>query len=278
MRFGARVHDFGKGTVEELAPQIAAKGFSCVQLALAKAITNIDSGLGRLNPGLAYHIGSVFSQNQLQIAVLGCYINMIHPDPTERRKLIERFKEHIRYARDFGASIVGTETGSLNADYSSHPGNDSEEAFQSLLPVVAELVAEAEKFGVFVCIEGVASHTVTTNAKMKRVLETIQSNNLQVIFDPVNLITAANHQEQDRIINEAFEWFGEKIITIHAKDFIIENGKKKIVPVGQGWLNYELFLKTLKTRKPYINLMLEDARPETAAASMQFLNELDQVI
>ncbi len=41
---------------------------------------------------------------------------MIHPDCHVRRKELERFKEHIRFARDFGCSIVGTETGNVNPD------------------------------------------------------------------------------------------------------------------------------------------------------------------
>ena len=89
---------------------------------------------GRLNPGLAGYIGEALRQRGVQIAVLSCYINLIHPDPRERRKQIELFKEHLRFVRDFGCGIVATETGSLNPDWAG----------------LEEMVAEAERFGVLV--------------------------------------------------------------------------------------------------------------------------------
>ena len=81
MRIGVRAHDFGKLPAEELAARISARGLSCVQLALSKAIAGIDLKPGELNPGMAFHIGQAFHRHGLQIAVLGCYINPIHPDP-----------------------------------------------------------------------------------------------------------------------------------------------------------------------------------------------------
>lgn len=268
---GVRAHDFPEKNIEALAAHIEEKGYSCIQLALAKALPDIHSGLGSITPGLAKYIKETLSQHNLSIAVLGCYINPIHPHEGVRRQSLERFKEHIRFARDFGCSIVGTETGSMNEDFSYHPDTHSEVGFNLLLKSVAELVEEAEKFGVFVGIEGVTSHTVSTPKKMKRVLDTIASNNLQVIFDPVNLLSIENYKKQDDIIKESFELFGDKIIIIHAKDFIIEDGKMKTVETGKGMLNYELLFKFLKERKPYIEILFEDSKAENADEIRQFV-------
>jgi L-ribulose-5-phosphate 3-epimerase len=274
LTFGVRGHDFGKSSAPELARKIKSKNFTCLQLALAKAISGIDGGPGHLNPGLARHIGAVFAENRIQIAVLGCYVNLTHPDPAERENGLTRFKEHLRFCRDFGCSIVGTETGSLNADYSFHPENHGEAAFQTLLSSLASLVSEAEKFGVMVGIEAVATHVVNTPQRMKRVLDTIASGNLQVIFDPVNLLTTANYLEQDRIIEDAFELFGERIQALHAKDFQLKAGKIQTVPAGQGDLNYPLLFKRLLPAKPYIYTLLEDTRPEFMETSRDYLTGL----
>ena len=273
MILGVRAHDYGKTSVEELAKRIAAKGFTSVQLPLSKAIADIDTGLGRLNPGMAGYIRDVFAAHNLKIAILGCYIHLVHSDLEIRRQGLERFKEHLRYARDFGCSIVGTESGSVNPGDPSSP-NHTEEAFQTLVNSVTELVAEAEKFGVMVGIEGVAKETLSSPEKIKLLIDTVKSNNLQIIFDPFNLITVDNYQSQDEIYQKSFELFGDRIVIIHAKDFIIENGKIQQVPVGKGMLNYELLLKLIKTRKPYINVMLEGASPETAVESGEFLKTL----
>lgn len=274
MRIGARAHDFGRLKVDELAKKIAEKDVSCIQLALTKAVADFNYDSGMISPGLANYIKQTFEKKNLSIAVLGCYVNIIHPDLQERRCLLNKFKEHIRYARDFGCSIVGTETGSVNHDYSFNPENHGEAALETLIESVKELVEEAEKFGVIVCIEGVTSHVVNTPEKMRRVLDSIQSNNLQVIFDPVNFLSVENSHLQDEVIEKSFELFGDRIAIIHAKDFIIDGGQMKVVEAGSGLLNYRLLLKLIKTHKPYIEILLENAKEETIHESIQYLKEL----
>jgi L-ribulose-5-phosphate 3-epimerase len=276
MNFGARAHDFGKLTLEELSPLIAAKGASCIQLALTKVNAGISEEPGQLSPSYASHVAEIFRRHGIRIAVLGCYINLIHPDLTERKKLLERFKELLRLARDFGCSIVGSETGSVNTDYSFNPESHGEKPLQTLIGNVAELVETAEKFGVCVGIEGVAKHVANTPERLHKVLEAVDSPNLQVIFDPVNFLTAENHQNHKAIISEAFDRFGPKIQIIHAKDYVVENGQIKTVPAGKGLLNYEFFVKLLQEHKPNIDIMLEDTKPEFFEGSMAFLRELEE--
>ena len=234
MRLGVRAHGFGKLPVDELAARIAAKKICCVQLALNKAIAGLDLKPGDLNPGLAFHVGQAFARQGIQIAVLGCNINPIHPDPQTRAALLGWFREHLRFARDFGCGVVALESGSVNADYSPHADNHGEPAFQTMLASLATLVAEAERFGVIVGFEAVATHTVSTPQKMRRVLDVIGSSNLQVVFDPVNLLTRENHRDQQRIVAESLELFGDRIIAVHAKDFVVDATGLRTVPAGRG--------------------------------------------
>jgi len=271
---GGRAHDFGKLPVEELAVKISKQGYSYIQLALAKAVAGIDTSLGKLSPGMGNYIRDVFRKENVEIAVLGCYINPIHPSIDERRKDLERFKEHIRFARDFGCSIVGTETGSLKAGGSSDYDNESEEAFETFMESLRDLVSEAEKFGVIVGIEGGKNEVVTTPQRMKRVLDLIPSNNLQVIYDPTNYISPSNWEDQDQIIKEAFELFGDRMVAVHGKDFVVENNIIRTVPAGTGKLNYELILKLLKEKKPYIHILIEDIKEEYMDGAMRFITEV----
>jgi L-ribulose-5-phosphate 3-epimerase len=274
LTFGVRGHDFGKAPVAELARKIAAQNFTCLQLALTKALTDLDCGSGRLNPGLARYISRTFAAQSIEIAVLGCYINPVHPDPGQRAAGLARFQEHLRFASDFGCHIVGTETGSVNADFSFNPANHGEAVFQTILSSIGQLVAAAEKCGTFVCVEAVAKHTINTPQRMKRLLDSIGSNQLQVIFDPVNLLTLNNYQDQDRIIEESFALFGDRMLVLHAKDFQVSNGQITTVPAGQGLLNYPLLIKLIKQAKPYIYTLFEDTKPEALDGSRQYLTSL----
>ncbi|WP_078542959.1 sugar phosphate isomerase/epimerase family protein [Litchfieldia alkalitelluris] len=272
MNIGIRAHDIEKLPLEELVEVIANKGLKGVQLALARSF-DFNTANGSLSPGMAHHIGSAFRNNHIQIAVLGCYFNMIHPDKDERRKGIERFKEHIRYARDFGCSIVGTETGNVNAEIFYTEDNFKEEPFLEVVESVRELVTEAEKFGVIVGVEAGVNHPVYTSKLMKRLLDSINSNNLQVILDPVNLLTGETYKNQDEIIQEAFDLLGDRLAVLHAKDFIIAEGQLKFAPVGTGLLNYDLVMKLLKEKKPHINILMEDTQEPYIDGSMAFLKD-----
>jgi len=271
IRIGARAHDFGCLPAEPLAAKLASKDMACAQLAVGKAIAGLTLKPGLLNPGLAGEIGGAFQKHGVQIAVLGCYVNPIHPDLATRQALLGLFKEHLRYARDFGNGLVALETGSVNADYLPHPDNHGEEAFQQSLASIAELVAEAEKFGVIVGIEAVATHPVSTPKKMRRMLDAVGSNNLQVVFDPVNLLTLENHREQERVIAESLDLFGDRIAIIHAKDFIIKNGEFQPVGTGSGMLQHDRVMKFAVQQKPGISILLEGTSAETAQASREFL-------
>ena len=162
-----------------------------------------------------------------------------------------------------GGSLVGLETGTPNAAYSIDPRTGDESTFQALVRSISELVSEAEAFGVKVAVEAVTHHTISTPAKMKRLLDEIRSPNLVVIHDPVNLISSDNHKDQDRMIEEPFQLYGDKIAIIHAKDFSFDTGTYKQVPTGFGQLNYSLLCRLLAQSKPGISILLEESGPDT---------------
>ncbi|MEO2076804.1 MAG: sugar phosphate isomerase/epimerase family protein [Bacillus sp. (in: firmicutes)] len=270
---GIRAHDIQKSSIEEVADVVVAKGLTSVQLALKKSLKGINSELGSLSPGFAHTIGSVFKKRDLQIAVLGCYINMIHPDLTQRRRELDRFKEHLRFARDFGCSIVGTETGNVHAEIKYTEDNFQEQPFLDVVDSVRELVEEAEKFGVIVGIEGGINHPIHTPQRMRRLLDVVLSNNLQVIYDPANFISVDNYQNQEAVIQEAFELFGDKMVILHAKDFIIEDSQVKMVPVGHGLLNYDFLFQLMKKKKPYITMLMESTTEPYIDGSIAYLKD-----
>ena len=274
LNIGARTHDFANGTIDEIARIISEKNFNSIQLALKKSIKGFKGIKGEISPGFANNIRLNLEKKHIRIAVLGCYINMGHPDKEEMEKLSYYFKEHIRYARDFGCSIVGTETGSLNADYSFNQANHGQEALEHFINNLRPLVEEAEKFGVVVAIEAVTKHIVNNPERMKEVLDRIKSNNLQVIFDPVNLLDENNYENQEEIVDKAFELFGDRIAIIHSKDFIVENEKIKTVYTGQGLFNYKHLIKKLKEGKPNIDILLENAVPEKSQEIVDYLNNI----
>ena len=241
MRIGIRAHDVAYAPLEELIPNIHAQGFHCMHIALSKSIKEFKPGVETMTPGLAMYIKELCTENKVDVAVLGCYLNLCNPNPEKHKEIVEKYKAHIRFASILGCGVVGTETGAVNEEYKYEPANHSEDA--------------------------------------RKVLDAIDSPNLQIIFDPVNLLCVDNLAQQDEIIEKAFDLLLKDIAVVHCKDYIVEGSELKSVaagtgkgnPVTGGGLNYPLLLKKIKEHKPYVHCTLENTVPENAVATREFM-------
>ena len=262
MQLGIRLHDTKKLPFEERIADVHELGFACGHLALSKVIDEFPTDDGALTPGLAMYIKKVFAQNDVDIAVLGCYLNLANPNPEKLQKITKRYLAHLRFASLLGCGVVGTETGAPNETYTAVPECHGEEALQTFIQNLRPVVQYAEKTGVILAIEPVWKHIVYNPARAKRVLEEIASPNLQVILDPVNLLDISNYAQQKEIVEEAIGVLGEDIAMVHIKDFRAENGKLVSVGAGLGEMDYTAVMKFIREKKPFMHVTLENTTPE----------------
>lgn len=262
MQLGIRLHDLEKLPFEERIAKAAEGGFACGHLALSKLITEFPTTDEALTPGLAAYVKSVFEKNQVDIAVLGCYLNLATPDEKALEKTMHRYLAHIRFTSLLGCGVVGTETGAPNVEYAFTPECRTEKSLQLFIERLRPVVSYAEKMGVLFAIEPVAKHIVCNPARARRVLDEIASPNLQIIFDPVNLLDSDNYREREKILDEAMELLGEDVAVVHLKDFKMEDGKMSACGCGTGEMDYTKILRFIKERKPFIHTTLENTTPE----------------
>ncbi|WP_166238627.1 sugar phosphate isomerase/epimerase family protein [Paenibacillus turpanensis] len=272
MSIGVLAHLCGKLPYQELAPRVGAQGFRHVQLALWKALSGIDfSKPGKLSPGLASSIAESFAENGVSISVLGCYVHMFEHDEEKRRFNIERFKELIRHARYFGAPIVAAETGVI----ADRPYNEQD--WTILKDTMAELIEEAEKWGVIIGMEPADRHLIGTVPDLSRLLEEMPSSQIGFVFDPGNLITPANIARQDEIFEEAFRLLGNRIVACHFKDRILrEDGTVDSVAPGTGHMNYPLIVERLKEYKPGVHIVMDAVNETTMPTAKQYIESFFQ--
>jgi sugar phosphate isomerase/epimerase len=274
MRLGTLAHTVGRLPLRELTAKLQGRGIDFVQLALSKAISDIDTSTGKLNSGLANHIAEHFDRVGIRIDVLGCYINPIHPDRDLRRLEIEKFKEHLRYARDFGAAIVATETANLDTYITQDSKHYERIGWKTLRGTLEELAEEAERWGVTVGLEPVINHTLSSTEKMNRILEEIPSSALGVVFDPVNLLTARDMDHQDLFLDDAFQSFGNRIVLAHLKDAAVVSGRLETMRTGTGTFATQLFISKLQEYKPYLDTSLELLDDENLDATFALVRGL----
>lgn len=277
LNIGLRAHDYGTNvTVEKLTEILAPFQPVSIQLALEKSLSDAPQP-GSINTGYARHVQQALQKQNIAVAVLGCYINPVHPNPDIRQTHLCRFKEHLRFARDFGCAMVGTETGSCNADCSWHPDTEKSATFDLFCLSLERLLNIAEKCGSIVAIEAVADqHVISTIEKVEQILRRCASPALKIIYDPVNLIPQAGLSEkQSEFFIRAFDAFGKDIAAVHAKDFRIENGRKiGALPAGTGELDYKSLLPLIMERKPGIDILLENTTPANGQAAINYLRQI----
>lgn len=274
MQLGIRLHDIAKGSLEQRLAIAHAQGFSCGHLALSKVISEYSVADSALTPGLAAHLKKLFAKNDIDIAVLGCYLNLANPNPEKLAQIQHKYMASIRFASLLGAGVVGTETGAPNEAYKFEEACRSEEALQTFITNLTPVVRYAEKMGVIVAIEPVFKHIVYSPARARQVLDAIGSPNLQIILDPVNLLDASNYKEQREIVGEAVEVLGKDVAVVHIKDFVVRDGELVSVAAGQGEMDYTALMQFVKKEKPYIHATLENTVPENAVAARMHMQKL----
>lgn len=260
MKKGIRAHDIRAEGLSQIAEKAKASGIEYLQLVLEKSIENFKQN----NFSDRYANELKKQLDGTKIAILGSYINPSNPCDDELNADIEKFKEKIKYASVLNPIAVGTETGIYKEGMT-----DSEEAYSRVLNTIREIVSEAEKYGVNIGIEGVHFFVINSPKKMKRLIDDINSENIKVIFDPVNYLNKDNYNKQDDIINEIFDLLADKICVLHAKDFIIENGEMKMVNPTEGMLNYPLIFRKMREYNLDIPIICEEINEEEASEAFE---------
>ena len=161
------------------------EGFSCVHLALSKCIPGVRFDDAALTEGLAAYVRRVFAREELDVAVLGCYLNLAHPEKDTIREFQSRYFGNLRVAALAGIGMVGTETGAPNAAYKLDANTHGDEALHTFMKNLEPVAERAEACGVTLAIEPVWNHIVYGPDRALEVLRGIGSPNLRIIFDPV---------------------------------------------------------------------------------------------
>jgi sugar phosphate isomerase/epimerase len=265
VNWGVRAHDFGRWSVEESARRIGEAGFTCIQLALPKALLGFEPAHGGLNSVLARGIREAYAAQGIRIAVLGCYINPVEHEEAALEASVLRFEELLRFAGDFGCPVVATETGPV----------DTVDGFNRLVTTFRRLALTAERHGVRIGVEGVAHHHVIhTHQLMQRLLDEVNSPSMGVIYDPANFLSVADEGRLGAALADAVARFGSRLLAVHAKDCRLEAGvKTSDLPAGFGHVPYRYLLHWLQVHHPGMPVLLEEVGPETWRHAKDYLED-----
>ena len=278
MNIGIRLHDTLPGTLRERLRFAAAQGFSCVQLAMGKAVPGfrMADAPSLLTDDLAAEVREELDRAKISCAVLGCYLKLADPDEESAAQTREIYRAHLRFAARIGARCVGTET--PPAVGPEGPACRTEAHYRLFLDRVRPLAREAEDLGVTLAVEPVCTHIVHDAALAEQMVSDLGSGSVRIILDAVNLIDSEHTDTADELIRDAVRRLGSRVAVLHMKDFVPQPDapRPRPVPCGQGRMNYEPLLQLAAEQS--LPMTLENTVPDNAEQTRLYLESLAEVL
>lgn len=199
-------------------------------------------------------VRDLFADHDVALSQVSCYVNLECAPGAVRERQMERLKRLIDFAGPAGARCVVSGCGHMNPArpdevFSAHPDNWTDAAMDRLVESCAQAAAWASAAGTVFCAESWVLLTLNSPKKMRELVDRVNNPAFGVLFDPVNLMNLEVYFENGRLIREAFDLLGDRIVGVHAKDTrLIDSAftyHMSEANPGKGTLDYDTLLRCM---------------------------------
>ena len=223
-----------------------------------------------------------FAAEDVVLAEVGAWGNMIPPDEQEREKKFRSVCERLALADAVGArccvNYLGTPVPGGNID--PHPTLVSPQGFDWAVEVVRRILDEVQPKQAKFSLEMMQWMPPYTAEQYADLVKAIDRPGFAVHLDPVNIIiTPTMYWNTGDVVRRCFELLGERIVSCHAKDLTLRADLAMHldeVPMGTGNMDYRTYLTELDKLPQTPPLMLEHLKPEQYPAARDHLLGLGQ--
>jgi len=254
MKIGLSASDIKRTGTDNLFAKIAKHGFASTQFGFAY-ITESDfepDGQIELPEKIDDSLISLIkkSSEKYNVDIFATYgtFNMAHPDFEVRKEGIKRFEVIAKATKKLDCKYILLCSGTRYKDYlwRCHQDNATKEAWEDMIDTVKKCAEIAEKYNVVAAVETEASNIIDTPEKARKMMDEVGSENLKMTMDCANLFHAGDAKKEnvEKIINHAFDVFGDDIVIAHGKD-ILESDGIKFCPTGEGIIDFKQFIGLL---------------------------------
>jgi sugar phosphate isomerase/epimerase len=269
-RLGIFTYDFGPGEWERLIKFCRVAGLQTLQLGSPLLKDCLDH---------ADEIGSVVERleaEDISIAALAGYRNLVAPDPGKRRANIDFIARCLELAPRFSTSVVATETGTRHpdGDWTDSPDNWRAETWELLDDAIGELLPVAERSGAILALEASVKNVLRTAGQLVGLLERFPSDHLQVVCDPYNYLSSQLLPARKRLTRDLLDRFEHRFVLAHLKDVDPGGAEVATGEFGTGVFPQDVYLEFLAARRPDLPLILEHLPLDHVLAAAGQVREL----
>jgi len=269
MKFGCRAHDYGRFPADEMARCLHERGYHAAQVALPKALEDVTD-YQTLTPEHAAEIGAAFSEQGVEITVLGCYMDLSAPDEETRKAGLENVKRCLHLQAPLGAKLVGSET-----SYDHLTTEEKNARLPLMTDSVLRIVEEAARVDGVFAIEPVFWHPLDSLERMGNLLDAVADPvHFRMIFDPVNVLKKRRQGDQTALWKEWLGTFGDRVEAMHIKDFVLEGDHYQPRPLGHGCMDFTYLRRWLRENRPEMPLLREEVQLDHDQEDLEFLRTL----
>ncbi|MFN3326280.1 MAG: sugar phosphate isomerase/epimerase family protein [Bryobacteraceae bacterium] len=208
-------------------------------------------------------IEAAFRNENVAIAEVGAWVNMLDPDSEKRRKNLSYVAERLALADEIGARCCVNIAGSYNPEvwYGAHPDNLSPRFFEATVENCRRLIDEVKPKRTKFSIEMMGWSIPDSPDAYLDLLRAVDRKEFAVHIDVCNGVNSPERfYRNSDFIGECFRKLGRWIVSCHAKDlaWIPEMNIHfvEVIP-GRGQIDYRRYLSELAALPVDAPLMLE---------------------
>jgi len=208
-------------------------------------------------------IQNAFAKENVVIAEVGAWVNLLDPDTAKRRANLEYVTSRLALADAVGARCCVDIAGSYNPDYwyGAHPKNLSKEFFDATVENCRHLIDTVKPTRTRFTIEMMPWSVPNGPDSYLQVIKAVDRKAFGVHMDVCNAVNSPERfYNNGALIDELFNKLGPWIASCHAKDlaWIPEyNMHFQEVAPGRGVIDYKAYLRNLAALPVDAPLMLE---------------------
>lgn len=221
-------------------------------------------------------IRKAFAAENVLLAEVGAWVNMLDPDPVKRNQNLQYVTERLALADELGALACVNIAGSFNPRQwdGPDPRNVTNLLFEATVENCQKIIDAVKPSKARFCLEMMGwSYPDGPDVYLRLIRAIDRPGGFGVHVDMANLINSPDrYYNNAALTKETFRKLGRWVVSAHAKDIAGKDGHLAETIPGRGGLDYATYLREVTSLGREVPLMLEHLRtPEEYDEARQYV-------